>query len=345
MEANQTTHNKPACILSITAAILLVTGGIALIGYYLNLVPELFGLTVMQLLLYSATALIPIISGVLWLGILYRRRKRNDFTRNIALGGAFFGGALIVVGLFMLGFGMGLIPMAWRSIFISWQMLLIVIGLIEMCKVHVVPSLTLIIVGMFFLVPRIMRVFPESWQASENFTTTYWPMLLIVFGILIVVSVLARPRYFIPRHRREATCGEERLNGRSDRYSKSDIGSSSKGKAHSVDGIIDYSLIFTGAEHVFLDPAFRGGNISCVFGGMELDLRRTELPEGTTYLDLSVVFGGVNITAPESWNIELRNSSVVGGYSDKRRNICADPADGRKLVITASCVFGGGEIK
>jgi predicted membrane protein len=110
--------------------------------------------------------------------------------------------------------------------------------------------------------------------------------------------------------------------------------------------VIDTEVVFGGSEQVYLDPVFRGGQISTVFGGVKLDLRRTELPEGETWLTVESVFGGVEIDAPAEWNIEIRGESVFGGFTDRRPSAVGDGyGDGRKLIIKASCVFGGGEIK
>jgi hypothetical protein len=118
------------------------------------------------------------------------------------------------------------------------------------------------------------------------------------------------------------------------------------GKGSRASGVIDITTVFGGSEQVYLDPEFRGGTISTVFGGVKLDLRRTGLPEGVTWLTIESVFGGVEIDAPEEWVIEIRNESVFGGFHDKRLPAMGPGyTDGRKLIIRASNVFGGGEIK
>jgi predicted membrane protein len=93
-------------------------------------------------------------------------------------------------------------------------------------------------------------------------------------------------------------------------------------------------------EQVILDPEFKGGYIETVFGGMDLDLRRTSLPEGETFLNIKAVFGGVEIKAPAEWFIEIRTNSSFGGVSDERyksQNIDFS----KKLIITGEAVFGG----
>ncbi|NLH23803.1 MAG: cell wall-active antibiotics response protein, partial [Bacteroidales bacterium] len=101
---------------------------------------------------------------------------------------------------------------------------------------------------------------------------------------------------------------------------------------------------FSGSDTVFLEPVFRGGNIESVFGGVTLDLRKTDLQEGVSYLKVSTVFGGVTLFIPPSWNVEIQSDSVFGNFKDNRP-YAAGVDKNSKLIIKAECVFGGGEIK
>ena len=84
--------------------------------------------------------------------------------------------------------------------------------------------------------------------------------------------------------------------------------------------------------------------IEVTFGGIELDLRRTTLAEGDTFLNINVVFGGVEITAPDNWDIEIRPNRFAGGIEDSRvKGLEKDRS--RKLIIIAKCTFGGIDIK
>lgn len=322
----ETTEKKGGtrCVLSITAAIILIFGALVLMGYYLNIVPEMQGITLGQLFLYGATIMAPLLAGGIWLGAMAKRGNQRSDANRSRTGGLLLGMILVIAGLFLLSFGIGLIPAGWKSAFVSWQMLLIVIGIIEICKHHFVWGITVAGLGSFFFIPRLIKSYPASWDIDGSFLSVYWPALLVILGVVIILGVIIRPR------REPGRCGHnkhERI----------------KMEADSKEGVIDYSLLFTGAEHVFLEPVFRGGQISTVCAGMELDLRRAELPEGTTYLKISTVMGGVEIKVPEDWYIEIKNESVLGGLSDKRYNRGESNPD-RKLVIIASCVLGGAEL-
>ena len=90
---------------------------------------------------------------------------------------------------------------------------------------------------------------------------------------------------------------------------------------------------------------FKGGEINNVFGGMEFDLSEAQLAEGTNYLELNSVFGGIILYVPVDWKIEIRQTQVFGHFVDNRAKPGFEIDENRALVIEAHAVFGGGEIR
>ncbi len=43
----------------------------------------------------------------------------------------------------------------------------------------------------------------------------------------------------------------------------------------------------------------------------------------TGELEFNAIFGGVELRVPDIWNVEARNQTAFGGYSDKTRNLDA----------------------
>ena len=241
-----------------------------------------------------------------------------------------FGLVLMLVGVVFLGLNFGLIPATMRHIIISWPMLLIFIGVIHLFKRKLISGVVLLFLGGFFIIPRVM---PEI---DQNFVHTYWPLLLIGAGFVILIQ-----RLFVPQWGHEAWSNDwhTRREGRCHRNRHHDY--SKWGK--SPDGFSKNS-VFGGGDHIVLDPVFKGGELNAVFGGLTLDLRRTNLPEGETHLEVNAVFGGITIFVPSDWLIETHLDTVFGGFQDNR--MPKEPLDPtRKLIIAGSCVFGGGEIR
>jgi len=224
---------------------------------------------------------------------------------------------VILAGLALLLFNTGFIPYYLRHIIISWPMLLVAIGVVSLMGAeNRIPGIILILVGGFFLIPRIFIL-------DINFSQLFWPLILICLGILILFRRFPHPREW--SHRKTATF---------------------PGSGTSLDqGVIFEDHIFSGTEKRIINKEFKGGRINVLFGGIKLDLSQASLAEGTNDLEVNVIFGGATIIVPCEWKIILKNTSVFGGFSDKRFCLkeASDPS--RVLVIRASAVFGGGEIK
>ena len=284
--------------------------------------------------LYSTSAALTVVSLSLLAVFLYvggasiisRNIKRHTHESYAGFSnGVLFALLLIGAGTLLLCFNTGIFTLVWKGFFFSWPMLLFVIGSIYIYKCHFTWGILLVATGTFFLHSEVSEIYPNI-LAHEQFFFTYWPIGIILAGLLILFSIIFRPKR-VKRPLREK---------RKEEYAYSEN--------EDQDGKINYQFIFSGTEQIILDPEFKGGNIEAIFGGVELDLRRTSLPEGETFLCVNVIFGGVEITAPDHWDIEIRSRSIAGGVCDSRvKNIDKDQT--RKLILVAKCTFGGIEIK
>lgn len=251
---------------------------------------------------------------------------RTGYTKGLG-----FGIILMVLGVLFLGFNFGIFPHQLRHVVFSWPMLLISIGVINLFKRHLFSGSVLITIGGFFLIPRIIGAYPEYFPGVDgSFTHTYWPLLLIAAGILMILSKIFGPKWGFNgfgekhHHHHHHHYNHEKYAGNPGGFSKNSI--------------------FGAGEHIVLEPEFKGGELNAVFGGITLDLRKTNLPEGETRLDVNAVFGGITILVPNNWLVETHLDAVFGGFEDKRFKV--DTIDtSRKLVITGACVFGGGELR
>jgi len=195
------------------------------------------------------------------------------------------------------------------DIIFSWQMLLIVIGVITLAgSDNKTPGVVLISVGGFFMIPELFTDFFRSF----NF---FWPALFIVIGVVLLIN--------------------------SKRLVKT-LNYTSGSKAD----MIDYVNIFSGAERQLITNNFLGGKITSIFGGGEVDLTRSSLAPGDNVIEITCIFGGTTIIIPENWNVILNVTPILGGFSDSRRigsDVIKDTT--RSLTIRGTVIFGGGELK
>ncbi len=250
------------------------------------------------------------------------REHRNDSSHS---GGLFIGVAFMVAGLVLLLHYTNMISSGLKNIILSWQMIVVAIGVYLLTRKQTTQGIILLLIGGIFLLPRLkfLPIFADWGYFSWISRATLWPILLIAIGILIFIRSGITNRGRNPNHNQKEF---------------------SKFTSRSDNGKVYYSLVFRGADNVFLEPVFRGGKIETVFGGLTLDLRKAELQEGISVLDLSTVFGGATLMVPPHWNVEVQSNCVFGGFKDNRPY--ADKLDTHsRLIIKVECVFGGAELK
>ena len=227
-----------------------------------------------------------------------------------------FGFVVVLAGLLLLAFNFEILPIAWKHIIFSWQMLLIAIGIISLInREGRGPGIILILIGGFFLMP-------ELYDFHVSFIKVFWPVLLIIIGVMILFGHGYRHHHRWHRHWDNNT-----------------------GESHLDDGYIREDNIFSGSKHKIIHTEFKGGKISNIFGGTEIDLTQATLAEGRSELFIECVFGGVTLIVPSDWKVVVQMSTILGGFQDKRSVIKEQPDATRILVIKGSAIFGGGEIK
>ena len=235
------------------------------------------------------------------------RPEHHNLTNNKA----FIGVILVLAGLFLVIRNTGFFPDFIDNVIFSWPMLLVVIGLVmTLGATEKTAGIIVMAVGGFFMIPLIFR---ETFHMYNMF----WPSIFIIVGIIFIVS---RGKNW----------------NRANLTSKGVIG----------DDYVDYVNVFSGGERQVVSQNFRGGKISAVFGGIELDLTKADLAPGVSELEIACVFGGATLIVPDDWYITIDVTPVLGGFSDSRRLTPGRTIDSSKhLLIKGAVIFGGGEIK
>lgn len=100
--------------------------------------------------------------------------------------------------------------------------------------------------------------------------------------------------------------------------------------------------IMAGFERANNSPNFRGGDLTAVMGGCEIDLRHAGL-RAPASIDVFVMWGGIEMRVPEDWTVELRGTPLLAGFVDKTRQP-ATPTE-KRLIIRGVALMGGVEIK
>jgi len=226
----------------------------------------------------------------------------------------YFGVFMIAVGSIWILERLNLIPEFWNDILISWQMLLIGIGIFSIIGGNKTAGTILVVIGTFFLLPEITNIPYELRRIG-------WPLLIIGVGVVLLVTHGGR-------HKKDGPVFES-------------------GYSHGNRDYFDDFVVFGGRE-VYIDSLnFVGGKSSSVFGGTEYDLRQAKLSQHGAVIDCLALFGGAGFKVPPDWTVKNEVTAIFGAFTDKRgasiNHIVTDPS--KTLVIKGFAAFGGVEIK
>ena len=241
-------------------------------------------------------------------------------TKNTSLDRRMIAGLLLIIagGLLLLD-SLGMISFDLRHYLISWKTLLFFIGIISLSsRDKQGTGYILIGLGVIFWIP-------ELFDYRVRLSTIFWPSILIGIGLLVITR----------RGRSTSIEGTEKT------FNAFRGGEKATEISHDF---VEDTAIFGGGNSKFTSTNFRGGRITAIFGGSDLNmLDATPSPEGCV-IDELVIFGGSNLIIPDDWQVKSEVVSIFGGFSDKR--LMPMKVNSEKMVIIKGVVlFGGIELK
>jgi predicted membrane protein len=150
----------------------------------------------------------------------------------------------------------------------------------------------------------------------------FWPLVLIGIGLIIIT-----------RRSKHDSFG---------RQGRQSVGADGSLETDYIDDV----SIFGGGVKRYSTQNLKGGNVTAIFGGSELDLTSSQLSAEGTVVDTFTMFGGTKFIVPGSWQVKSEATSLFGGFTDKR-HIKPDEAvvSDKVLLIKGVVIFGGVEIK
>lgn len=233
--------------------------------------------------------------------------------RRLIMRGRYFIGLFLIllgIGFLMDQFGYfdfgDLMSTYWPSILI----LLGISGLLDR-KSSKTGSLILIAIGLMFQVNNLDIL-------EVNVFRLFWPIILIIIGLNLIFSK------GIVKHSSPVE---------PEKWSSENI---------DMEDTVNQVVIFSGNSTANQSSSFKGGRLTALFGGIDLDLRGAQLNEDQAFLDVTAAFGGVDIKVPDTWRVDLNGTPILGGI-DNSAKPNPDP-DAPVLKISATAIFGGIDI-
>lgn len=219
---------------------------------------------------------------------------------------------LIIIGLFAMSGNFFNLPFSFTHYIFSLPGLMMIIGLFILIN-HKDSFLGIVFVGVggFWFLSRY------SSYPVRSFFFDYWPLIIIALGLYIIFKHDGRPQENI-----------------------------SEGEPNKFDiDFIDEVTIFGSGRKNINSQNFKGGKATSILGGIHLDLHNSNLAEGTNILEITAIFGGIDIVVPRDWKVIVNVTSIFGGFDDRRvLNVNQVFESNKVLIIRGTALFGGGHL-
>jgi len=241
-----------------------------------------------------------------WNNLAFVKRKRRErIAKGVLL--------LIVGGAWMLKE----LDYALPDWLFGFPSIFILIGTYSLVKNNFrqISAYAWIFLGLFFIVDRLY----PNWDLKAFIL----PFSIIMAGVFLLLNPLKLIR-----------------NWQWKRF-KNDI---NMAEDHSSSDELSMNAILGGIEKTITSTDFKGGKITCLMGGVQINLMHADFQDEIT-IDVACIMGGIELFVPSHWEIKNEISAILGGVSDQRTLFQAENESKRILHLKGTCVMGGVELK
>ncbi len=217
-----------------------------------------------------------------------------------------FGVVVIVIGVAFLLDNLNILDAG--EIFRYWPVLLILLGISRLTSA---VSMIGKMVGLFFIAAGTLMVL-DRMHFIEFYFWDWWPLILILIG------------------------GRLLLN--SSRW-RSSVGG---GTPNDTDSVINLFAFMSGYNRASFSQDFRGGELSAIMGGCDIDLRQASITSGPAVLNVFAFWGGIDVKVPQDWSVVLEGTPIMGSIEDNTHP--TEAASEKRLIVRGTAIMGGVEI-
>jgi predicted membrane protein len=176
-------------------------------------------------------------------------------------------------------------------------------------------SWILILVGVVFLIDDVFFI-------PIHIRDYFWPVMVIVIGLLVLI-----------RPKKEPILNHENWDGFSE----------SGDKTSDLRNRLDLVSIFNGIKKSVISKNFGGGETVTIFGGTEINLTQADFSKPVV-IEAVVVFGGLKLIVPPTWEVQTDVTSILASVDDKRVSAVQVIQEDKILILHGTVVFGGIDI-
>jgi hypothetical protein len=248
---------------------------------------------------------------------------------NAALGRIVLGLVVVALGVLFTLSNLGVVEAG--EVLRWWPALLLAYGLGRLtgfcCRQNTVLGVVFATAGGLLLLYEAEVIRLNPWE--------FWPVILVVIGASMVTGALRRARY-------AATGGGAPTGAPTEGGSGSGAGVPG---APAVDAAsrLNTFVVWAGLERKVTTQDFRGGDVTAIMGGAEIDLRGSKMTGDAAVVDVLVLWGGVDLYVPADWKVTVEALPLMGGIEDATR---VPPGEVRgHLILKGVVLMGGVEVK
>jgi predicted membrane protein len=195
-----------------------------------------------------------------------------------------------------------------RAFLRFWPLALVVFGLVKVLQPGDTPGrmigIALVAGGSLMVLDRLDLI-EFGWRQ-------FWPLLLIVIGGGLLWNSMQRKQR-----------GEF--------------------EPSASDATVNLFALMGGYERKVTTQDFRGGELTAIMGGIEIDLRQASMQPGQeAVLNIFALWGGIEIRVPEDWTVVVQGFPIMGGIEEKTSQPKSHPP--KRLLVKGTVIMGGAEI-
>lgn len=223
----------------------------------------------------------------------------------------FVGVSLILLGAGFLGDQLGYFDFG-DLIGTYWPVIIILAGVIGLLDKgsSKLGNMIVIAVGAIFLLSRLDLI-------TRDVFKYIFPVALILIGANVIFS-------------------------KGIKTNSSGVNSETWNKNRTVEDFVDHTVLMSGIENFNTSQSFKGGKLTAIMGGIELDLREANMEGTQCYIEATAIAGGIEIHIPRHWRVEAQGTPLLGAFTNKALS-STDPA-APLLIIKGTAIMGGVEI-
>lgn len=246
------------------------------------------------------------------IGMYFERKGRPSPSALV------IGGLLIGLGIIFFLSNVGLLPT--DRIGAYWPLIPIFLAVVLLRETRTGAALIVgvtVLVGGLLLLMGNLDILRVTWGAI-------WPLSLIAVGAIMLI------------HRMRWGGFPDWLN----------LGSNLQ--AGNVAGGYHEMAIFSSIKRRVNLQAVEAGELSTIFGSIDLDLRKAILRASSEppVLEMNAIFGAIDIRVPEQWRIILQGAAIFGSFEDKTLPPRPEPGvETPTLIVGGASVFGSVTVK